>query len=114
AATGGTVDLRAQLTGTGYATASGNATVRLAGDTLTWDGVRIDAPADAAATVRWQGARLVVSAGTASAKGVRVNDIEATALRTGFNFADGRLGLVGAKATAFNGRWRANGSLTFA
>jgi hypothetical protein len=111
--TSGAVDLQAQITGTGSTTASGNVTVRLT-DTLRWDGVRIDTPADASATLRWQSGRLVVSGGTARARGARVNDIEATALRSGFNFADGRLGLVGARATAFNGRWRANGSLTLA
>jgi hypothetical protein len=81
---------------------------------LTWDALQVDAPADASATVRWQNARLVISDGTARAQRVRMNDLEASNLRTGFNFAGERLGLVGAKATAFNGRWRGNGSLTLA
>jgi hypothetical protein len=114
AATDGAVDLTARLTGNGFDTLGGSASLRLAGDALTWDAVRVEAPADASATLRWRDARLVVSNGSARARTVRMQDLAASDVRTGFHYADGRVGIASLTAQAFDGKWRANGGLTFA
>ncbi len=109
AAADGTVDLSAQLAGTGASSVAGPATIRLASAALTWGDVRVERPAEVSATLRVDGTRLALSNGRARAHGVRVGDLVATALSTDFGYADDTLRLAALEARAFGGRWHASG-----
>jgi len=107
----GSLDLSARLTGSGTHRVTGTARVTLASGALSVDELRVDAPAEASAALRVDGAQVALSDGRARAARLRVRDVQASDLATGFGYGRDGLRLSALQARAFAGTWQADGTL---
>ena len=114
AAASGRVDLTARLAGTGTNSMSATATTRLASDSLAWDAVIVEGPAEISSAVRLRGRRLTLTNGRARARAARVRTVQLSDIRSDFSYADDKLRLAALHARALDGRWHADGALALA
>lgn len=107
----GTVDLQAQLSGTGTRAVGGTASVRLATAALTVDDVRVAAPAEVSAALRLQNTQLSVSNGRARVQELQVRGVSAKNVSSGFGYANTVLRVTDLQGLALGGRWQVDGAL---
>ena len=107
----GSLDVRAQLSGTGNRSADGTVTARLSSPQLTWDEIQIDGPADVSLPLQLRNSRVSVANARARIHRVHAHGVAVKGINAAFGFADPNLRITDLDAQAFGGRWQANGVL---